>query len=588
MRVKLLATLMPLALTSLNSQVAIAQTPVPAPVVVPQVRVELPPIHVNTPLVNLDLPDIYVNVPDMVLDGGDWFDDEWQTPEREELHQTYQLSAGAHVEISDIDGPIEIETTDGNTADVKIISYSSNNSGHKLTIENTPSMLSVRGNASSINMGEGQRHRVALKLPRRIDLTINHARDSVRVDEIDGPIKLNGVSGRVSVAQASGSADVSDVSGSVNLFMSQIGGRGVRISNVSGKVTLRFMDELNANLQTQGIKGKVYVELPNVSVEGEMSRTDFRARVGTGGAPVNISDVSGSVRLARAASVPEMINILKTSAERRPTRMETARDLALHVSNRAVRQALLEALNNDQNDVVRMTAVRALEPYVTEPEVRESFMRALENSRNDVVRMTAVRAIAHNYASEKSVRDVLLRVFASDKSDVVRMTIAGALSKYVDDPSVMRMFIDALKNDKNEVVRVRAASALATRVDNNEVYVLLLDAAKNDRKSIVRAHALDGLSSKIKERPELRNLFLSYLDDESVYLQYHALKGLVALGDSSLKAKLVDKSKEIITTQSRRHWNDLVLDTLLLLRKLDPQEADKMMEQIGSERSRSY
>jgi len=567
--------------------------------VAPAIRIEqpawaaempIPPIPPIPPLdINIDLSDMHIEMPDNWLYG-----DDSERTEREELRQTYQLSPGARVELSNINGSIDIDTTEGsNNAELRINSYSHNPNPRKLTVEQTASSLAVRGEARRKGNSDGMNsdntsYRVSLKLPRRVELTVNGASGSVRVGELDGSIRLRDVSGSVGVAGATGSAEVSGVSGSVTLKLARLGAGGVRVENVSGKVALRFMDDVNADLQTRGIKGKVYVELANVSVEGEMNRADFRARVGTGGAPINISDVTGSVRLARGRTLPEMLGALKSS-ERSTTRMEAARDLTLHVSNRQVRLALVEALNGEQNSTVKMTAVRALVPYVAEPEVREAFMKAIETGAgNSVVRMTAVRAVARQYAADKAVRDTLLRILAAEQNDLVRMNIVGAIAKYPDDANVGRALFEALKNDRSDIVRLRAASALAKRIEQPEVYEALLNAARNDKKTVVRANALDALSRRIKERPELRELFIGYLSHESSLLRYKALQGLVELADSALKIRLVEKAKELIDMQAHRQWNDrMLLNTLLLLRRLDAQEADRVLEQLGRERMKS-
>lgn len=41
--------------------------------------------------------------------------------ERDEINQTYQLSAGARVEVRGINGTVDIETSSGNTAEVHIV-----------------------------------------------------------------------------------------------------------------------------------------------------------------------------------------------------------------------------------------------------------------------------------------------------------------------------------------------------------------------------------------------------------------------------------------------------------------------------------
>ena len=221
--------------------------------------------------------------------------------------------------------------------------------------------------------------------------------------------------------------------------------------------------------------------------------------------------------------------------------------------------------------------------------MRAAFVKTVDSSRNDVTRTTAIRALARNYAGERSVRDMLLRAVAADKSNLMRQTAVGALAKYVDDTDVLRALMEALRSDTNDLVRLRAVGALAKKAENEEVYTLLVEAAKSDRKKSVRARALDGLSRRLRDRPDLRPLFLGYLDDDSISLEYHALKGLVELNDPALKQRLVDKSRDLILGEGHRYWNDsLVLETLMLLRKLDPQESDHMLEQLSADRERIH
>jgi hypothetical protein len=595
------------AASALVPVTARAQEPRPAPAPRAEVR---PEIRIGPGAISIPMPDVYVNIPAIDIPIApiapvgipEWdfninaFGDEFligegaQQAEREELRQTYQLSPGARVELSNIDGAVTIDTAEGNTAELVIESYSYDANPRKLTVEQTASSLVVRGpeRKSGDDNFDGTRHTIRLTMPRRSNLSATGVRDSLRVGELDGTVKLDRVAGRVGIAQAAGSAEISNVSGSVSMALSRVAGRGVSVSNVTGRVTLRFLEDVNAQLQTSGVKGKVYVELPNVAVEGEMTRSDFRAKVGAGGAPLSISDVTGAVRLARGRGVAEMLNTLKTS-DRGPARAQALGDLALYVSNPQVRRAFVEALSDDQNTTALLTASRELAPYADEVEVRDAYLRLLESGRNDPARMTAASAAAKRWAGDKAVRDRLLRVLPSEKRDVIRATVVGALGKYTDDPSVLRAEMDALRSDEKDTVRLRAARALAAKVDNGEVYDLLLNTARNDQKRAVRAIALDALSRRIRERAELRDLFVGYLDDESQSMQYHALRGLAELNDAALKPRLVEKARQLILTNYRRGWNDsTTLAALVLLRKIDAQEADRILEQLDGERARTF
>ena len=616
---------------SLNTPPARAQESAPPPPPRPKVTFE-PRVEVSRgdapfiniiPDINIELPDIDIQLPPMPplppiaplapdglfggdnfnLFGGDnfnfnfsdgetWFVGEDEST-REETRQTYQLSNGARVELSNINGPVQIDTADGNTAELRIVTYSHAKDARKLAVEHTPSSLSVRGATKAERerdwRGAARQH-VRLTLPRRVNLSVSDARESVRVGELDGTVTFANISGRVGVAQAAGGADISNVSGSVTLTLARLSGRGVTVKTVPGRVALRFLEDVNADLQTSGVRGKVSVEVPNVAVQGEMNRADFRAKIGAGGAPINISDVAGSVRLSPGRTVADMLTSFK-SAERSSARAQVASDLALHVSNRQVRQAFVEAVGGaEQNSAVQLTAARELAPYVSEPAVRDAYLRALasEPGKNDSLKTTAARALAREHGGDKSVRDALLRALAADTKGGVRQTIVGAIAKHVDDPAVTRALIDVLKNDAKDSTRLRAASALAKRTDDAEVYALLLEAARNDKNRSVRLQAFAGLARRIRERPELRELFVGYLDNESISFQYHALRGLVELNDASLRPRLVEKAREIVLGQGRRYWNDrMVLDTIILARRLDPQEADRLLEQLSAERART-
>src|SRR5262249_13637954 len=96
----------------------------------------------------------------------------------EEFHREYKLSPGARVEVSNINGPIEIETADTDMAEVHITRFAqglANVNDRQLKIVDKPDGLIIQADGSSLRMPDNEvRHRVALKLPRRVDLTVKN------------------------------------------------------------------------------------------------------------------------------------------------------------------------------------------------------------------------------------------------------------------------------------------------------------------------------------------------------------------------------------------------------------------------------
>jgi len=239
-------------------------------------------------------------------DDGQGRDTDSEFAERDEFRQTYQIAPGAPVRVSGINGRVDVETTGGSTAEVHIVRSARTRADlehRKVIVEQPGGGLIIRGEKESGVSDHGRRpevrQQVTLRVPRNIDLTVSGVNGRTTVGEVDGPVKLSGINGRVEVGQARGYTDISGINGSVGMTITQLGERGIQISGVNGSVNLKFGETLNADLSVTGINGAVNTEgLPNVTLQGKISRNNFNARIGSGGTPINVSGVNGSVRLA--------------------------------------------------------------------------------------------------------------------------------------------------------------------------------------------------------------------------------------------------------------------------------------------------
>ena len=225
--------------------------------------------------------------------------DDSDMAEREEIRQSYNLAPGARVEISTISGSVDIETTSGQMAEVHIIRMGKTRKDfdcYKMNIEHSPGSLVIRHQQGREDIcGTIQaRQRVMLKLPRNVELKLNAISGPVTVGEIDGTVRLSGISGIVEVAQALGYSDISGISGVLSMNITRLSQRGVSISGISGRVVIRAASSLNADLSVSGINGNINNNAPNVSLT-KTGHSQYSGRVGSGGAPISVSGISGSV-----------------------------------------------------------------------------------------------------------------------------------------------------------------------------------------------------------------------------------------------------------------------------------------------------
>ena len=219
--------------------------------------------------------------------------------EREDINQTYELAPGARVELSVISGSVDVETTNGNTAEVHIVRMGETRQDldcYMIAIDHTPNSLIMRHKQERTSECQNIRakQQVTLRLPRNVDLKLNAISGPVKIGEIDGSLRLSGISGRVDVAQALGYSEISGISGVLSISIPRLSERGIRVSGISGKVELRLANDLNADLNVSGINGDVNAGASNVTLN-KVGHSKFAGRVGSGGSVISVSGISGSV-----------------------------------------------------------------------------------------------------------------------------------------------------------------------------------------------------------------------------------------------------------------------------------------------------
>ncbi|HYX40620.1 MAG TPA: hypothetical protein VE821_02925, partial [Pyrinomonadaceae bacterium] len=176
---------------------------------------------------------------------------------RFELNQNYQLAPGARVDVSGINGPVEIATSDTDTAEVHILITARDEEAlenHPINVQQSGSNLTIHGENRSgwrfwrwLKGSEDVHQSVTLKLPRQVELSARGVNGRVSVGALDGAVHIAGVNGKVEIERATGAADVSGINGAVSLGLAHLGAEAPRVSGVNGRVELRLADDVNAD-----------------------------------------------------------------------------------------------------------------------------------------------------------------------------------------------------------------------------------------------------------------------------------------------------------------------------------------------------
>jgi hypothetical protein len=234
---------------------------------------------------------------------------------RDEIRKTAELSPGAEVEISGINGSVTIETSDTRTAEVYIVRIGKEAAAlerRKIVIENTANSLTIRGEKGDTGLldrlfGSNPTERVTVKLPRKVSLTAKGVNGAVLVGDLDGSVAVSGVNGKVEIGQASGAAEFHGINGNISVALRSLDKGGVHLSGINGNIELRLANGLNADLEAHGMNGSVRSDIPEIMVEKSEHGNKYWAHIGSGGNEIKVSGINGNVRLTRnttAENVP--------------------------------------------------------------------------------------------------------------------------------------------------------------------------------------------------------------------------------------------------------------------------------------------
>lgn len=137
-----------------------------------------------------------------------------------------------------------------------------------------------------------------VKVPRNLIVRASSVSGDVTVRGAEGPVRAGSVSGDVRMEDLRAtSVRASSVSGNVDVVILALTGEGdLRFSSVSGNVTAQLPRDVNADLSMSSVSGSLDSDFP-LTLNGRMRRSSVEARIGRGGRDLNISTVSGDVRL---------------------------------------------------------------------------------------------------------------------------------------------------------------------------------------------------------------------------------------------------------------------------------------------------
>lgn len=219
-------------------------------------------------------------------------------PVRKEIRQIVRLSPNAAVDASGIEGAVEVETRDGDTAEISFVREAKTQADfdcETIGIEQSAEKLVIRHqtkNEKQCRVIQAREH-LKLVVPRSVNLSFENIEGDFTVGATEGFLRLDNIEGEVRIAQAQ-AAEINSIESNVLLNVAEINARGISISNIEGAVELGVKANLNADLEVNS--SNVQINIPNAMPDAP-NRKNYRLQLGAGGNNISISNIEGGVKI---------------------------------------------------------------------------------------------------------------------------------------------------------------------------------------------------------------------------------------------------------------------------------------------------
>lgn len=136
-------------------------------------------------------------------------------------------------------------------------------------------------------------------VPANLRVSASSVSGDVSVDGAHGDLDANSVSGDIRLDRLHAtSIHANTVSGDIDVGVDELAGRGdLAFHSVSGDVTLSVPHGFDADLSMSTVSGDINSDFPITLGNGRMSRRRLEARIGNGGRRLEVSTVSGDLRI---------------------------------------------------------------------------------------------------------------------------------------------------------------------------------------------------------------------------------------------------------------------------------------------------
>jgi len=231
----------------------------------------------------------------------------WEGTDTEEFHQTYPLSANGHIDLANLNGPVQIKAWDRD--EVKVDAIKRAGSKHDLAeveikIDSGKDSLSIRTEYArhdhTWTRNDPGSVDYVLMVPRssRLD-DINLVNGDLEIEGVGGEVRASCVNGRMRANGLSGRAELSTVNGNLEANFDRLSSP-IEVSSVNAKVLLTLPSDAKADIEASTVSGSISNDFGIHVANHKWVGHELNGELGGGGTRVQVNNVNGRIEIRHA------------------------------------------------------------------------------------------------------------------------------------------------------------------------------------------------------------------------------------------------------------------------------------------------
>jgi DUF4097 and DUF4098 domain-containing protein YvlB len=227
----------------------------------------------------------------------------------EEWRKSYELQAGGRVEISNVNGKIDVSPGQGNAVEIyaKKIGKASNKDAAKQALQKVQIVDSSEGGVIKIetkvdrsgggifNHAQAQVEYV-VRVPANAEVNLSTVNGGVQITGLTGRIKAEATNGGIRGRDIAGEIEAVTTNGGVEVELASVPAGGVKLECTNGGIELQLPSDAKATLSARVANGGIDTSGLNVQAR-ESSRRRLDADLNGGGPRISLEGTNGGISI---------------------------------------------------------------------------------------------------------------------------------------------------------------------------------------------------------------------------------------------------------------------------------------------------